>query len=62
MIWLSCFCILLCLLLLALIFKVAALHRGTDEIRQELLSWFDSDTNTVLTLSCRDRHIAPATP
>lgn len=57
MIWLSCFCILLCLLLLALIFKVAALHRGADEIRQELLSWFDSDTNTVLTLSCRDRHL-----
>ncbi len=57
MIWLSCFCILLCLLLLALLFKVAALHRAADEIRQELLSWFDSDTNTVLTLSGRDRHM-----
>ena len=57
MIWLSCLCVLLSLILLVLLFRVAALHRAADEIRQQLLSWFDSDTNGCLTLSSRDKHM-----
>ena len=54
---LFCLCILLLLTLFALLLKIAALHRAASEIRQEFLSWFDSDTNTGITLSSRDRHM-----
>lgn len=57
MIWLSCLCIVLLLILFALFFKIAVLHKATDELRQELISWFENDTNTGLTLSSRDRHM-----
>lgn len=57
MIWFSCLHILLFLIVFALLFKIAALHRAAGQIRWQLLSWFDSDTNVSLTLSSRDRHM-----
>ena len=57
MTWLFCLCAALFLIILILIFKIAALHRAADEIRQQVSLWFDSDTNTVITLPCHDRHM-----
>ncbi len=57
MAWLSCLCVILFLIVLMLIFKTAALRRAADEIQQQVSTWFDSDTNTVITLSCHDRHM-----
>ena len=48
-------CALLALAVVVLIVKVALLHRAADEIRAELGARLDTDTNTLITVSCGDR-------
>ena len=57
MLWLCVLCAILALIIAVLIIKVALLHRAADEIREELGARLDTDTNTLITISCGDRHI-----
>ena len=57
MLWLYVLCALLALVIAVLMIKVALLHRAADEIRAELGARLDTDTNTLITISCGDRHM-----
>lgn len=57
MLWLCLLCALLVIVVMSLLIKVALLHRAADEIRMELGARLDIDTNTLITVSCGDRHI-----
>ncbi len=57
MLWLGLLCALLLIIVALLIIKVALLHRAADEIRTELGARLDTDTNTLITVSCGDRYI-----
>lgn len=51
------FCIILTCCVLLLGFKLAALHRAADELRQEFAARIGEDTNVGIDLSVRDRHM-----
>lgn len=53
MLW---FIIILSLLSLTLIIKLYLLYKSMDEIQNELKDGLEHDTNTLLTISSRDRH------
>lgn len=55
--WLCVLSALLALAITVLMIKVALLHRAADEIRAELGARLDTDTNTLITISCGDRHM-----
>jgi len=57
MLWLCVLCGLLALVIAVLTIKVVLLHRAADEIRAELGARLDTDTNTLITVSCGDRHM-----
>ena len=49
-------CLFLFLLVLALLVKVRLLQKSMDTIAEELGEHLSSDTNVLISLSCRDRH------
>lgn len=55
MLWLCVLCALLALIVAVLAVKVMLLHRAADEMRAELGARLDTDTNTLITVSCGDR-------
>ncbi|WP_312940743.1 HAMP domain-containing sensor histidine kinase [Oscillibacter sp.] len=57
MLWLCVLCAILAFAVTVLILKVVLLHRTADEIRAELAARLDTDTNTLITVSCGDRHM-----
>ena len=57
MLWLCVLCAILAFVIAVLIIKVVLLHRAADEIRAELGARLDTDTNTLITISCGDRHM-----
>jgi len=57
MLWLCVLCAVLALVIVVLMVKVALLHRAADEIRAELGVRLDTDTNTLITISCGDRQM-----
>lgn len=57
MLWLCMLCAVLALVITVLIVKVALLHSAADELRAELGARLATDTNTLITVSCGDRHM-----
>ncbi len=57
MFWPYVLCAFLVLVIAVLVIKVVLLHRAADEIRAELGARLDTDTNTLITISCGDRHM-----
>lgn len=55
MFWLACLCLTLFLTVLALCIKIVVMRRSALEIREELLEWLKNDTNTLITISSKDR-------
>lgn len=55
MLWLSILCGMLIVIIIILLLKIAILHRTTNEIRQEMAERLEHDTNTLITISTRDR-------
>jgi signal transduction histidine kinase len=46
---------MLIVIIIILLLKIAILHRTTNEIRQEMAERLEHDTNTLITISTRDR-------
>ncbi len=57
MLWLIVLCGILSVLLMVLITKIVLLYKSMDEVREELQSGLEHDTNTLLTISSRDRYM-----
>lgn len=57
MLWLIALCITLSVLILVLIIKLLLLYKSMDEVETELQNGLEHDTNTLLTISSRDRHM-----
>ncbi|MPM03750.1 Sensor histidine kinase RcsC [bioreactor metagenome] len=55
--WLCALCAVLVIVIAVLMIKIALLHRAADEIRAELGARLDADTNTLIAISCGDRHM-----
>lgn len=57
MLWLCLLCAVFFLIVLMLLIKIALYHRAIDEVRAEMKTRLDIDTNTLISLSSGDRHI-----
>lgn len=57
MLWLIAICITLSVLILILIIKLLLLYKSMGEVETELQNGLEHDTNTLLTISSRDRHM-----
>ena len=57
MLWPCVLYALLMIVIAVLSIKIALLHRAADDIRAELGARLVTDTNTLITLSCGDRHM-----
>lgn len=55
--WLSVFIAVLIFIVAALSVKIHLMQRGADEITAALAERLETDTNTLIDLSCRDRHM-----
>ena len=55
MLWLSILCVILAAMVFVLIIKIAILHKAADEIRQGMTKRLEQDTNTLISISTRDR-------
>lgn len=57
MFWLCILCGILTVVIIALLIKIALLHKGIDEVRAEMAERLNVDTNTLISVSGGDRHI-----
>ncbi|MBE5966801.1 MAG: HAMP domain-containing histidine kinase [Lachnospiraceae bacterium] len=55
MLWLSILCAILAAVVAALLIKIAILHKAADEISQGMTKRLEQDTNTLISVSTRDR-------
>lgn len=55
--WLSAFCIMLIVAVLALLIKIRSMQKGADELAAAVSGWLQANTNTLPCLSCGDRHM-----
>lgn len=55
--WLSVIIAILILMIAVLFIKIHLLQRSADEINSGFAERLDTDTNTLITISCRDRHM-----
>lgn len=55
--WLCALCAVLAVIAVVLAVKTALLQKAVREIRTELSSWIEKDTNTLISVSSGDRHI-----
>ena len=57
MLWLCVLCVILIIIVIAFFIKIVFIHNAINEIYEEMDAKQSMDTNTLITVSSRDRHI-----